>query len=313
MATDVVRPYFGWVPFENRSSEQIEIHDKIVAMMPKFQIFGATRSTEKIRCCLWDWVRPNNGGKDLETLLQETGSCVGNGAWNAVQYLMFLDAYRRGDAEKIVRIFLPYHYGRGRFRAGIRGTGDGSTGSGQADAVRLDGVLAQDADPSLPAPRIKSGGLTWGADVERKWSAGERIDDRLVQIGVKHPVKSTANVTSYTATRDAIANGYPVTVASMQGFQMAPRVDRGKSWGVPSGQWAHQMCFIGVDDDSARPGCYCQNSWGPDAHGKPADDAPAGGFWVDAEVVDRMTRQGDSFAYSQFEGFPEQLDFNVVR
>ena len=94
---------------------------------------------------------------------------------------------------------------------------------------------------------------------------------------------------------------------------MAGKADRGKLWGVKSGVWNHQMCFIGVDDDSARPGAYCMSSWGPWVHGKPVDDAPPGGFWVDAEVVEEMVSQQDSYAYSQFEGFPEQkLDFMLI-
>ena len=33
-------------------------------------------------------------------------------------------------------------------------------------------------------------------------------------------------------------------------------------------------------------------------------DHPPWAFWVDADVADRMLRQGDSWALSAFEGFP---------
>ena len=33
-------------------------------------------------------------------------------------------------------------------------------------------------------------------------------------------------------------------------------------------------------------------------------DAPGCGFWADADVLDRMLAQGDSWAFSRFVGFP---------
>lgn len=302
---------FGWIPHENRTAQQQNKHADIVTEVGEFQLIRQTRSTERVRVVLWDYVKKILG-KHLITLLQETGSCVANGAWNGVMYLMYMEIVRLGESEMVKIIFLPYHYGRGRFYAGIYGRGEGSTGSGQSKAV-TEGVLAQDAIADLPKPIEKNGALTWTGRVEMEWSDGARIPSSTIEIAKHNPVKSTALVTSYQKVRDAIANGYPVTVASNQGFQGRFVADKGKMWGGPGGQWAHQMCFIGVDDDPARPGCYCLNSWGPDAHPAPIDDAPPGGFWVDADVVDRMVRQGDSFAYSQFDGFPEQLDFNVVR
>ena len=60
--------------------------------------------------------------------------------------------------------------------------------------------------------------------------------------------------------------------------------------------------FIG----GARPGAFCLNNWGDQAHTGPTfpGDAPVAGFWVDAAVVERMVKQGDSFALSDAVGFP---------
>lgn len=301
----------GWIPPEQRTRKQHSIAEQIIAAMRPFFIARQTASTEGKRVVLWDFSRKVLGDH-IPTLAQKTGSCVGNGAWNAAQYAQCVEIVQ-GDRERYEVLFMPYHYGRGRLHSGLRGRGEGSIGSGQAKAIVEDGVLANDDyGNQLPLPHDQ-GGLTWGADLEMQWSDGARIKSTWVTEGRKHLFKSAAPIRSYSQARDALCNGYPITVASMRGFQMRPVVDRGKHWGKPRGQWAHQMCFVGVDDDRRRPGLYCLNSWGPDAHGTPADDAPPGGFWVDADVADSMFRQDDSFAFSQFDGFPEQeLDYGVL-
>ena len=301
----------GWIPWEKRNRKQRQATDRIVGAMPKFFLAKQTKGTQGACVKLWDAVKFVRGGKFLPCLAQATGSCVGNGAWNAVMTLMSWEIARRGEAEQYQRVFLPYHYGRGRYHAGISGTGEGSTGSGQAEALVKDGVIIQ--QEGLPEPSGGEAGLCWGSSVEMQWSNGKKIADKWVTLGQKHPVKTASLVTSYDQVRDAISNGYPVTVASNRGFKMTPKVDKGKSWGVPSGTWWHQMFFDAVDDDSARPGSHIGNSWGADAHGTPADDSPPGGFWVDADVVDYMVRQEDSFAFSQFDGFPEQeMDWMLI-
>lgn len=272
---------------------------------PRFVIVGATAADAGQRVVLWDFARRVNGGRHLPTLRQEIGDCVSMGATNAVNYLACMEIARLGERERYRPAFPPFIYGISRVQVGggRLGNSDGSLGIWAADAVRKYGVLAGD-EPGVPR---YSGALA------REWGHRPGPPEAFLGAAQPHCLKTTAPVGSYAEVRAALVNGYPVTVASMQGFQMMPRVERGKHWGIPAGQWSHQMSFIGVDDTGARPGCYCMNSWGPDAHGPPADDAPPGGFWVDAEIVDRMVRQGDSFAYSQFEGFPAQkLDFVVV-
>lgn len=270
----------------------------------KFFIMNKTRATEGKRVVHWDYSKKVNKGRHFPTFAQEIGDCVSMGAANAVNYLAAIEIAKLGDPEEYHPAFQPYIYGISRVQigGGRLGNSDGSLGVWAADGVRKFGVLRADAD-GVPA---------YEGDIAKRWGKSGPPDS-FITIAKPHTIGNTAPVTTYPQVRDAIVNGYPITVASMQGFLMKPRVDRGKSWGVASGQWAHQMCFIGVDDDSARPGCYVLNSWGPDAHGEPADDAPPGGFWVDAETVERMVSQGDSFAYTQFEGFPEQaLDFHVI-
>lgn len=307
---------FGYLPPRNRTAEQRKSVERILSSLSVFAIAGQTRPTEGKRALLWEAAKKVNGGRHLPTLRQQVGSCVGHGGDNAVQYLSAWEIARLGDAEKRVPTCEPYGYGCMRRVGGFRIAGDGGVGAWMAEALKTFGVLPHDA-PGVPVkPTVSEDRfgttVSWPGSLDQRWGRAPGPPEDLVALGKKHPVKTYAQVTTYEQVRDAVCNGYPVTVASMQGFLMTPALDKGKHWGVPRGSWAHQMCFVGVDDDPARPGCYCLNSWGADAHGKPAGDEPPGGFWVDAEVVTRMARQDDTFAFSQFDGFLEQLDFLLI-
>lgn len=325
--------------------------------MPRFYIANQTRGTDNAVASLFE-AEKKLTGDFIAFLLQKTGSCVGNGYWNAVMRTMANEIVR-GDFERLLYLFMPYSYGRGRKHSGINGRGEGSIGSGQAKAGVEDGNVEQTDE--LPKYSGQPHALTWGSSVEMEWSDGGRIASKWIDLGRKHKIKTAAPITSFSQACDAIANGYGITVASMRGFQMQPTKDRGRWWGRPSGQWAHQMAFLACDASGPRPGLYDLNSWGADAHMpnelrdqwrqhmqllqqtiswqnewgdvsqsktfsellrvKGSDGAstpkysfltddlgcPIGpGFWVDADVVDSMLRQNDSFAFSNFDGFPEQ-------
>ena len=306
---------FGWRPPEERSKPQQKRHDSICEELPSFFIANQTIASDKQRRVLWDDAKKVLG-HHIPTLRQMTGSCVGNGMWNAMAYLMCVEIVA-GDREEYRRIFLPYHYGRGRHHSGISGRGEGSMGSGQAKAVLKDGVLSQEW-PDLPEPSGEPNKLTWGAEVEMDWSNGRRIAGKWIEKGKEHVIRTTANVRTYEQARDALFNGYPVTVASNRGFKMRPVLHKGMMWFIPSGRWNHQMVFVGVDDSVTAPreagnksgrkgGLYDLNSWSANAHGKPAGDEPPGGAWVSPDVADYMLGQRDSYAISGFDGFPQNL------
>jgi hypothetical protein len=74
------------------------------------------------------------------------------------------------------------------------------------------------------------------------------------------------------------------------------------------------MLFCAVDDEYKRPGLLTVNSWdktwvtGPRRH-----DQPEGSFWTDADDVDIMLREGDSFAISGYLGYPAQeLEYMLI-
>lgn len=232
-------------------------------------------------------------------------NCVSMGAANVVNYLQCMQIIKEGKNQIYHPAYQPYIYGISRVQigGGRLGNGDGSIGAWAAEGMKRYGVLRADF----------SGVAPYSGSVAKKWGARPGPPTNFIAEAKQYLVKTYSQVNSYEDVIEALYNGYPVTVASNRGFKMAPRVDKGKSWGIPSGSWAHQMCFPAFDDDSRRPGCYLLNSWGASAHGTPADDAPPGGFWIDADVVTAMCRQDDSFAFSQFEGFPgQELDFSLL-
>jgi hypothetical protein len=276
----------------------------------ELQIKGATQSSEGAQVFLWDFVKQINSGKHFPTFRQETGDCVSMGASNAINYLQAVQIAKGEIGLQFHHAFQPYIYGISRTKSecgnGRLGRGAGSVGGWAAKGLKLYGALASDHE----------GVPNYSGKLADRWGY-KGVPEQFVDVATEFKVQSYAKVTTYEQARDAISNGYPVTVASNQGFKMKPREYQGKHWGVPSGSWAHQMCFIGVDDKAESPngkqgGLYILNSWGAKAHGTPLSGEPPGGFWVDRNTVNRMLGQNDSYAFSSFDGFPAQeLDFRV--
>lgn len=292
---------------------------RVVGSLPGYTSEGTVSN-------LWDFSQRINDGEHFPTYRQEVGDCVANGAANAVNYLQAVqlgqtpepfwavdeesgDVALTGPPE-FRTAHRPFIYGVSRTDPKLgnkRLRGDGSTGYWAAYACRDIGVIAATGDD---VPK-------YNGSLARKWGKSGP-PKKFINQAKEFRVREVALVTSYEAARDALASGYPVTIASNQGFVMKPVESDGKSWGKPKGNWNHQMCLIGVDDTVQGPfggpkgAVYCLNSWGATAHGKPADDAPPGGFWIDRRTADRILSQKDSWAYSNFDGFPvRDLDFQV--
>lgn len=284
---------------------------RIAAMMPKFaildaegnQVSGAGKSAE-----LWKYTKLANGGKHIATWRQESGDCVSMGVTNAISYRMAFQIAHEQRNEVLKIPFPPYSYGGSRVNIGKRqlGRGAGSIGAWGAQWAQSGGVYT--VEQAALDGYVYSGSLAdkWGWDGPPK---------KTVEYGQKFRIRTIAPVTTWEDCCDALVHGYPVTVASNVGFT-GPFVDRdGKKWGSARGNWAHQMCFIGCEDRPGREkGCYVINSWGANAHPKPLNDEPPGGFWVSAGTVARMVGQGDSWAYSDFDGFPAaEVDWQTFK
>jgi len=253
---------------------------------------------EAVKIVVGNWITNN----------QTIGDCVSHGAAQAVRTLICVEIANKGDNEKWVAdpATEPIYAGsRVEVGGGQLGTGDGSIGAWAAEWIREWGILVRQTYGSYDL-------TTYSGAKAREWGMPKAgCPDILEPIAREHPVRTTSLVQTYEEARDLLANGYPITVASMVGFN-----DTRDSQGFlrASGTWAHQMCFTAVDDDSSRPGLCCQNSWGENwVTGPTRLGQPPGSFWVDADTVNRMLGQGDSWVLSDFEGFPaRKLDYMLI-
>ncbi len=298
--------HFGYLFEKDRTSEQNDIDFVFKAEMPPFRVFGNEDPSVK-KVTLWDFSKQANAGNHFPVFRQITGSCVGNGGGQAVWYLSAVEVVRLKDPEQVLLPFYLLPYGRSRHYGGLRGRGEGSFGSAFAKAITVDGIVPFDAQ-GLPQPDMRDG-ITWGRNVELEWSDGARISDEWLTKSRRHLVKSAAQVRSADAVAQALRNYYPVTIASDWGGMMSP-----PTRGTPAVRlntrvttWHHQMCVIGWwEHPQLGELFYVLNSWGPRAHGQPSSDEPAGGFWINKQDMDYIAKQGESFAFSQFNGFPAQ-------
>ena len=286
---------FGWAGAQLALREWERIGNEF----PKFEITGQSIRTAGRTARLWDLVRKVLG-RDTRNYAQETGDCVSFGAKNAVEYLACIERFQ-GDPEEFRSVFPPFLYATGRVLAGdnrLRGRA-GSLGSWMAQAIIKQGVLRSDF-PGVPA---------YSGRLADRWGDGADFRDFLPE-GRQHPVKTAARINSWKELAAAIFNGYPCTIASDAGFTMTPGRD---GFHERHGRWPHQMCVVGVSDDSSAPWAGILNSWG-DVHGRVRDFEtrdmwPIGMLRVRREAIEEMLREGECFAYSRFAGFPEQRLF----
>jgi hypothetical protein len=298
---------FGWVPPQYRTEEMHAADHAIRATWPKFSIGGGDKGDTK-KACLWEAVIAKNG-KHWTPFFQETGSCVGQGGGNAVNYLMAVEAWVKNEPEAVKHpTFLLYPYGRSRVYANLGGPGDGSFGSAFARAIKEDGIFSSDL-PGLPQASIRNGGITWGASQEKGWSwapNGSPLKEKWGPEAIKHPVQTVAQCRSADDVAAAIRNGYPCTCASMWGGSMKCPVVEGVLLNSKSDKWPHQMSVLGWwEHPKLGEIFWIQNSWGADVHGSDPAGGPPGGFWIKKPDMDFIAKD-EVFAFSGFQGFPAQ-------
>lgn len=251
---------------------------------------------------LWDACRHVTGDLLPPRDQGSVGACVGFGTASAIEHLLCVQIAAgqggtfRDLAPEIIYAGSRHEIGNDAIR------GDGSVGAWAARFVHDYGVLPRDRYRNLDLTRYN----------ERLCRSLGRtgVPDHLEPITRQHPVRTIANVRSFDECRAAIRNGYPLIVCSDQGFLL----DRdAEGFAIPHGTWMHCFAIVGICGGE-RPGAFLLNSWGASAHAGPrgrGSPSPAG-FWVDAAVVDRMLRQGDSWAFSQVQGFPARPQVRSV-
>lgn len=241
--------------------------------------------------------------------IQAIGDCVSFGAAHAVDHTYCTEIIVKGDREEWVSMTSTEDiYGGSRVNIGNGqlGGSDGSFGIWAAKYVNQFGTLVRQRYQNDDLSKYDSNrARVWG-------NPGQGTPNYLLDIARSYKIRTVSLIQTYEEARDAIANGYAITIASNQGFGSTRDKDGFLS---PRGSWPHQMCLIGVDDSYSRKACLCLNSWpynwvsGPTRH-----DMPPGSFWIDANVLEeRILSQGDSWAFSDKEGFPiKKLNLRIV-
>jgi hypothetical protein len=139
-------------------------------------------------------------------------------------------------------------------------------------------------------------GASWG---------GRGLPDKVINLANDHQIKTASLIRTVEEARDAIANGYSISVCSNVGF--SNKRDK-KGIAKRSGSWAHAMAWIACDDTGNEPLFLVQNSWGKWNDGGHPDwgPIPDGSFLITSDVAANMLAQNGSYAFSEFDGFPVQ-------
>lgn len=297
VAADEPRPVYhtGWVNNPDVVAQ--------VAAAEQFKVFSDTpagRMGEALPDSVYLW-------KHYETLFARPppsknqnpiGSCVSFGTNTAIERTMAYEIAVLKKPLKFKFICEEVTYAGSRVEVGGgRISGDGSVGAWAAKFVKEWGVIARE-----PTADGKYDLTNYDPARCRKWGR-DGVPDDLEPLAREHPVQSITQVKDWEEAKKALAQGYGIAICSNQGFSMQ-RDARGVC--RPSGSWAHCMALDGYQVEGGSEYGHIENSWGANAHTGPVGwgNPPPSGFWTDSRTIDRMLKQGDSWAFSVVKGFP---------
>lgn len=235
----------------------------------------------------------------------QVGSCVSFGTNTAVERTLAAElVQRKGGASEWSRFTEEATYGGSRVEiGGGRISGDGSVGAWAAQFVTKYGMVPRQVYPEADL-------TTYSESRAREWGR-TGVPPAFEAVSRKFPVKAFVQVKTWDDVKKAAASGYFTAICSNQGF--ASKRDAN---GVAraSGSWAHCMACDGYHTEGGKEYGHIVNSWGttwitgPVGWGNPNAD----GFWAESSVIDRMVKQGDSWAFSGVTGFPaRKLDLFI--
>jgi hypothetical protein len=180
------------------------------------------------------------------------------------------------------------------------GFNDGATGFGAAKFLREFGVIYREKVNGIDL-------TTYSGERAKQWGAygcgGQNDKGVMDGIAKKHPCKHVVAIRTWSELAAALESGYPVTLASSQGFQSVRNKD---GIAEASGTWMHQMAALAVrhkKNGSPDDCVLILNSWSPNwiAGPKWPSDQPDGSFWARRSVVERMLE--DAWAIGDTDGF----------
>ena len=226
---------------------------------------------------------------------QTTGDCVSHATRNAVDLSRAVEIDVKGEREG-------WHE-RGATEAiyGARGhSGQGMSCARAATFVSKNGgIVLRKNYPGVADFSKYNGNLGAG------WGA-RGLPDKVIDVANDHQVRTVSLVTTVEEARDALANGYGLSVCSGYGFS-----NKRDSKGIArkSGSWAHAMAWIACDDTHERfkeTLFLVQNSWGLWNSGPKVHDQPDGSFWIRESDAAGMLKGRGAYAFSNVNGFPPQ-------
>ncbi len=230
---------------------------------------------------------------------QTTGDCVSHATRNAVDVTRCHEIVG-GQREDFVT--------RGATEAIYGYRGHGGQGMSCSKAARfvnqIGGILLRKDYGFVDLSRYNS-------KIGTNWGRGG-VPEQVRTEGQKHQVKTISLINTIDQARDAIANGYALSVCSNYGF--SSRRDK-NGIARKSGSWNHAMSWISMDDSHEiynETLFLIQNSWGVFNSGPKRLDQPDGSFWVREKDAIGMLKQNGAWVYSDVDGFPpRKVDFTI--
>lgn len=228
-----------------------------------------------------------------------TGCCVGEGFSAGVEVLTAVGIATDGQPHELVTISASAMYALARESGDYLGSQDGSSGADAAKALMDFGAIS-----SEDAKDDNTSGAAHGA-VAKKWGRSGLPSD-LKAIAAKHKVKTVTLVRTPEEVRAAVNNGYPCPICSSVGFEgNGGFVRDAEGFCRAGGTWPHCMVIVAYRAD--KKAFLVLQSWGENQPSGPKTlDQPNCSFWITWQDCQRIVRSGESYALSQFNGYPSQ-------
>ncbi|MFM7796263.1 MAG: hypothetical protein ACKO7N_05805 [Candidatus Nitrosotenuis sp.] len=232
--------------------------------------------------------------KGAFTERQTTGDCTSHSTRNACDISRAVEIDINKEKESWIA--------RGATEAiyGNRGhSGDGSSCARTVEFVSVvGGIIVRQNYPGV------ANFTKYDANMGIRWG-GRGLPDKVLDVANDRQMKTASLVRTLEEARDALANGYGLTVCSNQGF--SNKRDN-KGFAKAEGSWAHAMCWAACDDTGNDMSFLVCNSWGLwNSGGHPEwGKLPDGSFLIHSDVAEKMIKQNGAFAISHFDGFPLQ-------
>jgi hypothetical protein len=282
----------GWVDYQQ------EFEDQLAAMKDPFFSSAASflSGSGKGKTVLLYKVLEEIAGFIPKPLQTRAPDCVSHACSFCLDTLKAVEI-KTGDREEwLLRTACEPIYSNSRvIIGGNRLRGGGSLNIWGVKSLVQQGALLRQKYGRVDLTEYSSNrAITWGR---------QQLPKSLLDVSREFVINDYNLINNYEEARDAIANGYPIVVASSQGF--SKRRDN-EGFCAPQGTWRHSMAVVGVDDSYRRPGVAIQNSWPGYLSGGNRLDLPESAFWCDAEVFNRMCRYKDTYCMVDFNGYKKR-------